>query len=77
MVREIKLVRELTRELYDEMHKAGGFRERAVLEMYRDGVAKIVTRQNGSWLEFNYPTEIEYQDANGATFDLISERWIG
>lgn len=71
MAREINI----ERKLYDEMHKAGGWRERVVLEMFRDGVANITYEENG--LVFNYPTEIEYQDANGAMFDLETRRWVG
>lgn len=63
-------------QLLNKMRRSAGYRERTVVEMFRDGMATMKMIQGGTAVQFNYSSDIEYQDANGATFDLISERWI-
>lgn len=59
-----------------EMKKAyemGGFRERYAM----DNGNKAIINENGRVLwRFTYSKYKEYQDANGATYDLTAQKWI-
>ena len=51
-----------------------GFRERYAME-HGKKMVKRDRRGHTLWI-FRYSTEIEYQDANGATYDATEGRWI-
>lgn len=60
---------------FSEAWKKGGYRERYAMEngklySHKDSRGHIM------W-EFTYGTDNEYQDANGATYDLTEGRWVG
>lgn len=62
--------------LLKEMEKKAGWRERYVINKYRNDDCIIKFRDNGSCVQFKYSPKEEYQDANGATFSLIKRRWV-
>jgi len=51
-----------------------GYRERYAME---HGKKETKTENGHKLLIFNYSPEYEYQDANGATYDVTEGRWIG
>ena len=60
---------------FSDAWKKGGYRERYAMEngklySHKDSRGHIM------W-EFTYETDNEYQDANGATYDLTEGRWVG
>ena len=60
----------------DEMKNAyavAGFRERYAME---NGNRATVYINGHKCIKFTYSEFIEYQDANGATYDTVRESWI-
>lgn len=60
----------------NEMKKAyatAGFRERYAME---NGNRATVYINGHKCIKFTYSKSIEYQDANGATFDTVRGVWI-
>lgn len=55
------------------MWDKGGYRERFAM---RKGSRRVVYINGHLCFRFNYADTIEYQDANGATYDTITETWI-
>lgn len=53
----------------------GGYREKYAMEHGKRSV-KRDNRGHTLWV-YRYSTEIEYQDANGATYDATEGRWVG
>jgi len=53
----------------------GGFRERYAIEHSVRPEVWQDHRGHQMWT-FSYGTEDEYQDANGATYDVTEERWV-
>lgn len=53
----------------------GGYREKYAMEHGKRSV-KRDHRGHTLWV-YRYSTEIEYQDANGATYDATEGRWVG
>lgn len=62
-------------QLLNQMKRTAGYREKAVLEIFRDGEATMQMIQ-GQYVKFKYSPDVEYQDANGAMYDLVSKRWV-
>ena len=62
-------------ELMKKAYETGGYRERYAMDNY---ATKEVKKINGRkyWI-FRYSSSDPYQDANGATFDTKSRRWVG
>lgn len=59
-----------------EMKKAyatAGFRERYAME---NGNRSTIYINGHKCIKFTYSKHIEYQDANGATFDTVRGYWI-
>ena len=50
-----------------------GFRERYAME---HGVKKQIYINGNKCYKFVYSEDEEYQDANGATYDTVRQRWI-
>ena len=55
------------------MYNNGGFRERFAMSK---GTRRVVYIRGHLCFRFNYANSIEYQDANGATYDTVTETWI-
>ena len=54
-------------------YEKGGYRERYAM----DNGEKIIFKMNGHvCYKYTYDTDIWYQDANGATFDVDRQVWI-
>lgn len=56
-----------------EMSEKGGFRERYAMN---NGRREIVTINGHECYKFTYDTFRKYQDANGATYDTVTKKWI-
>lgn len=56
-----------------DAYTAGGFRERYAME---NGNHTTVYINGHKCFKFTYSTKKEYQDANGATFDIVRGVWI-
>ena len=56
-----------------EAYEAGGFRERYAMD---HGTKEIKTINGHRLWIFRYSPDNDYQDANGATFDCKSRRWV-
>lgn len=55
-------------------YEAGNYREHYAMAV---GGRKVVTIRGHKCIKFTYPEKIEYQDANGATYDTVDKKWIG
>lgn len=55
------------------MYNAGGYREKFAM---KNGVKKEYTANGHKLYKFTYSSNIEYQDANGATYDATEKAWI-
>ena len=64
----------MTKRSEIRMYENGGFRERFAMTK---GARRVVYINGHLCFKFNYADSIEYQDANGATYDTITETWIG
>lgn len=53
--------------------KNAGFRERYAMEHGKKEV-KIINKHR--CIKYTYSNEKEYQDANGATYDTVTNNWI-
>lgn len=63
----------MNRSTKDKARAAAGFRERFAMENGKQSQRYI----NGHLCYiFTYSSDIDYQDANGATFDTVLSRWI-
>ena len=51
-----------------------GFRERYAME---NGERTTVTINGKKYWKFKYSPSVEYQDANGAMYDIKGRRWVG
>ena len=56
-----------------EARKAAGYRERYALE---NGHRAVVYINGEKCYKFTYSKYIEYQDANGATYNTVQKRWV-
>ena len=54
-------------------YHSGGFRERYAME---HGTKEIVYVNGHKCFKYTYDHNAEYQDANGATYDIIAKKWI-
>lgn len=61
------------KEIFQEAYNKGGFRERYAME---NGKLEIVCINKHLCFKFTYDCEDSYQDANGATYDIVGKRWI-
>lgn len=55
------------------MYNNGGYRERFAMTK---GSRRIVYIRGHLCFKFCYAPTVEYQDANGATYDTVTETWI-
>lgn len=55
-------------------YKNGGYRERFAMSK---GNRRIVFINGHKCYRYNYAPTVEYQDANGAIYDTVTETWIG
>lgn len=55
------------------MYNAGGYRERYAM---KKGAKRVVFINGHKCYRYCYSFTVEYQDANGATWDTVMERWI-
>jgi len=55
------------------MYENGGYRERYAMTK---GRRRIVYIRGHLCFKFTYAPTVEYQDANGATYDTVTETWI-
>ena len=60
---------------FSKAWKDAGYRERYAMENGRLYSHKD-SRGHIMW-EFTYSADVEYQDANGATYDITEGRWVG
>ena len=56
------------------MYEKAGFRERYAMN---NGYRRVVYLRGHLCFKFCYSPKVEYQDANGATYDTVTETWIG
>ena len=56
------------------MYEKGGFRERYAM---KNGYRRVVYLRGHLCFKFYYSPKADYQDANGATYDTVTEMWIG
>lgn len=54
-------------------YENGGYRERFAME---NGSRTIICVNGHKCFKFTYPSQQEYQDANGATYDTVAGVWI-
>jgi len=54
--------------------ESAGYREKFAMEWGKRKVTKV---NNHTLWVFTYSPDAEYQDANGATFDVTEMRWVG
>lgn len=50
-----------------------GYREMFAIE---HGNKQIIIVNGHTCYKFTYSNDLEYQDANGATFDTVTKKWI-
>ena len=55
------------------MYENGGYRERFAMTK---GSRRVVYIRGHLCFKFYYTPTVEYQDANGATYDTVTETWI-
>ena len=55
-----------------EAYNAAGFREKYAIE---NGNKSTVYVNGHKCYKFTYPKVVDYQDANGALYDVIEKRW--
>lgn len=55
-----------------EAYNAAGFREKYAME---NGNKSIVYLSGHKCYKFTYSKAVDYQDANGALYDVIEKRW--
>lgn len=55
------------------MRQQGGYRERFAINK---GTRRTVWINGHMCYKFTYSVAIDYQDANGATYDTVTETWI-
>ena len=60
-------------ETMRKAYNAAGFRERYAME---NGNRATIYINGHKCIKFTYSANKEYQDANGATFDTVTEQWI-
>ena len=60
--------------LWREMWNSGGFRERYAM---MHGIRATIYIDGRKCYKFIYSERVEYQDANGATYDTERGAWIG
>lgn len=51
-----------------------GYREKYAM---RNGKKREVMINNHKCIKFEYSEKLEYQDANGSTYDTVTKNWIG
>lgn len=56
-----------------EIYKKAGYRERYAMD---NGNKATVYIRGHKCYKFTYSIGKEYQDANGATYDTVTEQWI-
>ena len=54
-------------------YETGGYRERFAME---NGNKSIIYVHGQKCFKFTYPEYAEYQDANGATYNTVTGKWI-
>lgn len=54
-------------------YETGGYRERFAME---NGNKSIIYVHGQKCFKFTYSEYAEYQDANGATYNTVTGRWI-
>lgn len=54
-------------------YNAGGFRERYAME---HGNKSVIYVHGEKCYKYTYSTKLEYQDANGATYNTVRGSWI-
>ena len=57
---------------YEAFH-SGSFRERYAME---HGIKKTVYVNGHKCFKYTYSPNEKYQDANGATYDIVKKKWI-
>lgn len=57
-----------------EAKRKAGYREKFAI---KHGNPVIVVYGNKTCIKFDYSFDYDYQDANGATYEISSKRWIG
>ena len=57
----------------EKAYQAGGFRERYAVD---NGTEKFLTYGGDPCLRYDYSKDDEYQDANGAMWDITRGKWI-
>lgn len=57
-----------------EMCDSAGWRERFAI-LY--GEKEVKNIRDHKCYVFSYSSDVEYQDANGATYDTVTKKWIG
>lgn len=60
-------------ETMKKAYTNGGYRERYAME---HGHKTYILINGHSCIKFTYSRYNEYQDANGATFDTVTQTWI-
>lgn len=63
----------MTAKEYKEAMQTAGYREKYALE---NGTVQLVTVNDEKCYRFTYPTENEYQDANGAIYNTKRKEWV-
>lgn len=53
--------------------ETGGYREKFAVKR---GNRSIIYVNNQKCLKFTYSKNLDYQDANGATFNTVTKQWI-
>lgn len=60
-------------EVMQRAYEAAGYRERYAME---NGHKTIIYVNGQKCFKFTYSKYLEYQDANGATYNTVTGRWI-
>lgn len=60
-------------KVIEKAYAQGGFRERYAMD---NGQCEVVYINGHKCYKFTYSTDLEYQDANGATWDSSRQTWI-
>lgn len=55
------------------MYEKAGYRERYAMT---NGYRRVVYLRGHLCFKFYYSAKVEYQDANGATYDTVTETWV-
>jgi hypothetical protein len=57
----------------NKQYQTAGYRERYAMD---NGNRSIRYIRGHKCYVYNYSADVEYQDANGATYDTVTKQWI-